>query len=102
MGLISRVSSRTYRDKKNFSKMQPKIIFSSNNDDEELLIPFASEVRAEHLRNERFRISEKPPSCFCCCNTRIGCYMIAAFQVAFGFCHLIYAGGQLTSSEFIN
>lgn len=87
--------------------MQPKIIYSSNtNGDEELLIPFASDIRNElaaqqEKQQQQFQIveSQRPPSCLACCNTRIGCYIIAALQVAFGFFHLIYAISAVTDPE---
>lgn len=72
-----------------------RIIYSSANDDEELLIP-----TAKHIRQQEFvtKIS-KPPSCCFCLNTRCGTFFVAALQIACGivhlFCCLAYYGVEM-------
>ena len=80
--------------------MQPKIIYSSNNDDEELLIPTAESIRGKIFG--QIRAPQRPPTCFCCCNTKIGCYLIAALQVAYGFSHLFLCMIRMTAANMVD
>merc|ERR1711988_1699557 len=71
MGLISRVSSRTYRDL--------IIMFrraSSDDQDEEPLLTLPRISSGTRY--------QKPPACGVCCNTKCGSYFITALQMAFG------------------
>merc|ERR1711976_532001 len=78
MGLISRVSSRTYRGFFVMFRRAP----SDDQDEEPLLtLPRISS-------GTRY---QKPPACGVCCNTKCGSYFITALQMAFGIAVMLSA-----------
>merc|ERR1712110_635051 len=91
MGLISRVSSRTYRDR--IYKMPFR---RSSDEDEEPLLTLPREIPSR----TRF---QKPPACGVCCNTKCGSYFITALQMAFGLAVMLSAiysvGPRVTKGE---
>jgi len=71
-------------------------IYLSGEEDERLLIPSAKTLRSIEAADEL----EKAPRCAIFLNSRIGSYIIAALQIAYGFFHLLICMAYAGQDEF--